>query len=321
MIIFLSGPDTFRSRQKLRELKEKFTKEVDASSINIQTIAGKTATLEAAENALVSAPFLSRKRMVIFDSISQSRLTEIQYGRIQELIRRQSAQDTIVIFWEGEAAGKKFSKHPFFSALAREKYSYAFDFLKEGALTAWIERRTKELGCAISQNTARTLSEILGNNLWRVNAELEKLSAYVKNGEITQSAVQLLVATEEEENIFLLTDAIGQKNKRAALLLIENFLKSGLDAQEILYRCLWQCKNLLLIKSFEEAKSAGVPPYLLSQKLGLHPYVVKKGISQAKNFTRQKLQELCQGILSIDEKIKTGVSSTPALIDLLILKS
>ena len=43
MIIFLFGADTFRSRQKLKEIKDKFLREVDSSGMNMQTLDGKTA--------------------------------------------------------------------------------------------------------------------------------------------------------------------------------------------------------------------------------------------------------------------------------------
>ena len=40
MIIFLYGPDTFRSRRKLKEIKDKFIDQVDKSALNVEALDG-----------------------------------------------------------------------------------------------------------------------------------------------------------------------------------------------------------------------------------------------------------------------------------------
>ena len=45
MIFFLFGPDTYRSRQKLQELKEKFIHDIDPSSNSLTMLDGEIADM------------------------------------------------------------------------------------------------------------------------------------------------------------------------------------------------------------------------------------------------------------------------------------
>ncbi|MBI3627096.1 hypothetical protein HY224_03555 [Candidatus Uhrbacteria bacterium] len=57
MIFFLHGADTYRSRQKLKEIKDKFRKDVDPSGLNITVLDGAKADLDILSRAFMSAPF------------------------------------------------------------------------------------------------------------------------------------------------------------------------------------------------------------------------------------------------------------------------
>jgi DNA polymerase-3 subunit delta len=118
-----------------------------------------------------------------------------------------------------------------------------------------------------------------------------------------------------------LTDALGQKNKKAAVKLIANQFKSGVAPTELLSKVIWQYKNLLLLKSFVEKNGPGYPSQRLSYQLGLHPFVVKKTIGQVKNYELHTLKKIYRQLLKIDHKIKTSQADPEVLFDLLIVES
>ncbi len=47
MIIFLYGPDTFRSRRLLREMKDKFIKDADQDGDSLDIVDGQSATISS----------------------------------------------------------------------------------------------------------------------------------------------------------------------------------------------------------------------------------------------------------------------------------
>ena len=73
MIIFLYGDDSFRSRQKLNELKDKYIREVDSKASSLIYIDGETASLEQVNEAVAAPSLFVRKRMVIIENILKNK--------------------------------------------------------------------------------------------------------------------------------------------------------------------------------------------------------------------------------------------------------
>lgn len=320
MIIFLHGPDTFRSRKKLAELKVKFKKDVDASGINLVSLDGMRASYAEIENAVLSVPFLARKRMVALEKILVSKKHEKNLEKILALVQKKSASDTIIIFWEEELDVKKLKKNPLGSALLKEKYIYFFKNLLGAELNVWIQKHARELGGTIDSSAAEGLAQNHSENPWMIHHELEKLISYKKGAAITLKDIREFSPQSFEENIFALTDALGHKKKKEAMMLVRNFLQLGTTLGEIVYRCLWQCKNLILVKSILD-KEGSLPSYSLAQKTGIHPFVVKKCLTQSLLFTLPGLKKMHTELLEIDAKIKTGQKTPEALLDLLFVES
>ena len=82
MIIFLYGEDSFRSRQKLNELKEKFLREIDPSGNSLTVLNGETADMSRISESIGAGSLIAKKRMVVIESIflnnSQSFLPQVR---------------------------------------------------------------------------------------------------------------------------------------------------------------------------------------------------------------------------------------------------
>lgn len=319
MLIFLYGPDTFRSREKLKSLKEKFIKEVDKSALNLETLDGKDIDINKFRQAVMSQPFLAKKRMVIIENLFAKSSKRLCHEILKTL--NEVKNDNIIIFWDEDVLVKKLSEscQVLFEKLSREKYSQKFDLLKEPLLRKWILSKIKKEKGQIETKAVNVLVDWVGNDLWQLNQEIDKLLAFCKNKPVTEGAVNLLTKSKLEENIFELTDALGQKNKARALKLISDQLDSGTPETVLLAKITWQFKNLLQIKSLAEKEL----PYTSSQiasELRLHPYVVKKSLGQARNFSLDELKKIYNQLLNIDFSIKTNQASAETLFNLLVSK-
>ena len=69
MIIFLYGEDTFRSRKKLKELKNRFLKEIDSSGYSLAVIDGEKTCLEEINSAVSALSLFTKKRMIVISDI------------------------------------------------------------------------------------------------------------------------------------------------------------------------------------------------------------------------------------------------------------
>ena len=329
MIILLYGPDTFRSRQKLKGLKNKFINEVDKQGLNLAVLDGAKLDTAEFENAIATPPFLAKKRMVVIeDLISKNKGQKIQ-KEILETLSKNNLDDTIIIFWESKIGETKTKKSKtsarrsnlLLQRLKTEKYVQEFKLLNPYETTRWVNEEIKKRKGKINSQAAAMLADFVGNDLWQLNSEIEKLLAYCNNKEIKVEDIQNLVKTKIDDDIFKLTDAVGQKNKKLALKLIADQFKNGLLPTELLSRLNWQFRNLLLVKSFAEQNGDGYPDNRLAYQTGLHPFVVKKTMAQARNHDLASLKKSYSQILAIEHKIKTSQVDPAVLFDLLIVES
>jgi DNA polymerase-3 subunit delta len=150
--------------------------------------------------------------------------------------------------------------------------------------------------------------------------EIKKLVTY-KNS-ITVADVKKIVTSEIETNIFNLVDALGQKNLKKALIEVKNMLKKGENEIYILSMIIYQMRNLILVKNIlvNNQQPTTNNQQLISRKLALHPFVVKKTLLQVKNFTLEKLKEIYQKLVDFDIAVKTGKIEPGNALNLLIIE-
>jgi DNA polymerase-3 subunit delta len=160
------------------------------------------------------------------------------------------------------------------------------------------------------------LINFVGKDLWQMSQEIRKLSAYKLKGIIQVKDVELLVVPKIETDIFKTIDAIAQKNKELALLLLHKHLAKGDAPLYLLSMINFQFRNLLVVKDFMENRCN---TYNNLRIPGMHPYVARKSSAQAQNFTFDKLKKIYYKLLAIDTKIKTGKVDARMALDMFVI--
>jgi DNA polymerase III delta subunit len=126
-----------------------------------------------------------------------------------------------------------------------------------------------------------------------------------------------LVEPEEKEvidkagrefNIFPLTDAIGERDKRKAWVVYEQALASGMVADEIFWRVMWGVKALLL-----SAKTAS------AEESGLNPFVYRKFKSCLKNWKLEELEKLSESLVVGYHDARRGKGEMETMIEKILL--
>jgi DNA polymerase-3 subunit delta len=127
--------------------------------------------------------------------------------------------------------------------------------------------------------------------------------------------VELLVRPKVETDIFKTIDAISERKKSRALMLLHQHLEKGDSPLYLLAMINFQFRNLLMIKDLIEKNT---PYYKIINKSKLHPFIVKKSYQQAQRFTLQQLKKIYQKIFQVDYQIKTGKIEPEVSLDMLI---
>lgn len=329
MIIVLYGADTFRSRRKLTQIKEKFVRDVDHSGINIETINATGATAEIIERALTTQPFLAAKRLVIIEDLLSNAKAHQLHHALLELITEQELNHVVLVFWDTELVapkkrgGKKTGEDAtaLYKKLTAERYAQRFDPLDSSGVCAFIAAEVKARGGSFETNAVRLLADIVGSDLWQADGEITKLIAYAQGKTVTTKDVEALVVTKLVDDIFGLTDALSTGNKGRALKLLSDQLAGGASATEVLSAITWQYRALTSVKSFVEVHGKSYPAERIARDVSLHPFVVKKALVATARYTLADLQKRYAYLIESDYKIKTGRATPEALLDLFVVKS
>ncbi|MBI5621622.1 DNA polymerase III subunit delta [Candidatus Falkowbacteria bacterium] len=316
MIFFLYGPDTYRSRQKLNELKAKFLADVDKSSLNLTVFEGKNLKPAEFRSAVSTPPFLARKRMVVItDLLGDNKNKDLPSEIIALLDNDKLLADVILIFWE---SGKVDRRTALFKRLDREKYVSEFALLSDSELKRWITTEIKKQNAKIEPAALERLLQLLGSDLWEVTTEVGKLAAYADGKTITVAEVNAFVKGKFDDNIFNFVDAISAKNQQRAYQLLSDQLDSGAHELYLLTMLIRQFRILLQVRSLLDEGAADAAT--VARELGLHPFVAKKSLVQVRHFSLDALTAIYQQLVATDLQIKTSRADARTLLDLLLIK-
>ena len=308
MIIFLYGPDTFRSSRKLKEIID-YYKKIHKSGLNLIFFSQDNLDFKKFKEALSSFSIFKEKKLIILKDIFSSPPFKEEFLKEKEKILQ--SKEIIVIYEKKEIS----AKDSLFLFLKKNSRAQEFKFLTPPKLKAWLKKEFEKYQTPISPSALSLFSQFVGNDLWRADNEIKKLVNFKKGRKIEEKDIYLLVRPEMETDIFKTIDFIASKNKKLALKLLHRHLEKGEHPLYLLSMIIFQFRNLLEIRDLLEK---GTPYWLLFRKSNLNNYVIKKSYQLAKKFSLSELKRIYRKIFEIDFNIKTGKLESETALDLLI---
>ncbi len=310
MFLFLYGKDTYRSRRKLNEIVESY-KKVHQSGLNFNFFDGQELIFADFQSHIHTTSMFQEKKLSVIKDVFSN--TDFKKAFLKQKKSFTQSED-IIIFYERD---KVSAADILFKFLKKEGKCQEFEPLAGPKLKEWIKKEGEEHQTKIETSAVEKLIEFVGNDLWRLSLEIGKLVSYrLREPLIKKEDVELLVAPEIEADIFKTVDALAARNKKEAIISIHKHLEKGDSPLYIISMIVFQFRNLLMVK--DKCKGADYLPNSASKELGIHPYVMKKTLWQAKKFSFEELKKIYKKIFKIDQQIKTGQISPEIALDLLI---
>jgi DNA polymerase-3 subunit delta len=294
---------------------------------NVTVLDGRKVTLAELRHAADAVPFMADKRLVVVEGL----LARLSSGRgksaddgepsgaAKELLADLLAylpgvpESTRLVFVEAKAIP---ASHPLFKLAVSQSGKTILAFETPKNAVAWIEQRAKKHGGAIDRKAAAKLAQLIGNDLRRLDSEIQKLITYVNAGRpIRGDDVDQLVSASIEANVFDLVDALGRRDGQRAMRELHRLLDLGENPLGLLAMITRQFRLLIQVKELQETS---VPAPEMPKRLGQHPFVVEKIGQQARNFSLEQLERIYSHLLDLDVGIKTGETSDVLALDLLV---
>jgi len=310
MVIFFYGEDSYRLKQKVRHLKEKFIS-ASLGDTNLAVLEGKTVAYNEIVRQILAMPFLARTRLVIIENLLSEGKKEIQ-EKIIDIIKKVPPS-TVLLFTET----RPDKRLALFKRLLKADKVQEFVLLDDGQLKRWVKKEVEARGGSIESDVINKLTEFVGNDLWRMSNEIDKLTSY--NLQLTTENIELLVKSQIQANIFDLIESVAAKNPQRAVKELYKLFDDGQAGIYILTMITYQYRNMLIIKDLM-GRIKNANRWVLAQKAGLHPFVVGKCLAACQKYSLKSLQSIYGQIANFDLAIKTGKIEPRVALELLVFE-
>lgn len=332
MFYIFHGEDEFGRAEQLSELKRVLA-EIDPAMADLNTtvLEGSRLTLSELRHVCDAIPFMADRRLVIVHGLLGRTIPSRRKKGAQEANAARDGElladlgeylpmmppTTRLVFVEARTLP---DSHPILKlAMAEQKkdqaYIKVFDLPEDKQLPGWIQRRARAKGGQIDSEAANLMAILVGRNTRLLDQEIEKLLLYAGDRSVLTDDVQKLVSRASETSVFDLVDSVGRRQTEHALRLLHRLLEDGAAP---LYLLTMLARQVRILIQVAELQDQGLNSQEMARRLKLHPFVVKKGLAQARNFDMAQLVVAHRRILDTDWSIKTGKVEDVLALDLLV---
>ena len=193
-----------------------------------------------------------------------------------------------------------------------EKNGVVFESKKlyDNQVGDWIKRVLSGKNYAIEPKAAAMLVEFLGNDLSKINNELEKLMIILPQGStITPKIIEDNIGISKDYNVFELRKALGERDELKAYKIADYFAKNPKDNPLVMTTGLvfGFFSQLLQYHGLKDRNPSNV-----AKMLKVNPYFVKDYDIALRNYPMKKVSAIVGALRDIDVKSKgVGANSIP----------
>lgn len=179
--------------------------------------------------------------------------------------------------------------------------------IKDNKLPAWVQEQVNHYGFKINPREASIIAENIGNDLSRIDNELQKLKIFLPaESEITSDIIEKHIGISKEYNVFELQNALGERNLQKADKITLNLCRNIKDNPvvkivAVLYPFFYKMLAYHLAADHSDATLTAIYG-------NTHPYVKKINVEYAHRYSLFELQKIMGLLREFDMKAK-GVNA------------
>lgn len=302
----------YGSEDYLKKLyKKKLTDAMIGSNndLNYSYFEGNSIDLNQLMAQAETMPFLSDRRLIVVENSGLFKMANDLGDYIKEM-----SLTTHIIFIEHDID----KRNRLYKVVKDLGTISEMNGLDQKNLVLWMVSILKKSNKKATQQTLEYLLEKSGSDMKDLENELEKLICYKLEDEIIETTdIDAICSTQVTGKIFQMIDAIGAKKQKEALQMYYDLLTLREKPMSILYLMMRHFNILFQVKDYI---ARSLPRAELSQKVGIPPFTVNKYMTQAKNFTVNRIRDAIETCNEVEEQVKTGKLGDQIGVELLIVE-
>lgn len=295
LVYLLHGEEAFYIDQVSDYIEEHLLDE-GAKAFNQVVLYGREADARSIIDEARQYPMMSHRRLIILKEAADMK----GINDLADYLKKPVPHSTLVICHKY----KKIDKRTAFGKAATGKDIINLETKKlyDNQLPSWVSSRARETGLKLDDKGAQLLAEFLGNDLSKINNELEKIKLNVGTKVATTDDIQNLVGISKEYNIFELQSALASKDHYKCWLIAHHMGENPKSNPiQMSVSSLYTYFTKVLISCQKSGASDGE----LQKELGLSsPFFLKEYRMAVRNFGEEKVRSILVKLMEIDLKSK-----------------
>jgi DNA polymerase III subunit delta len=187
------------------------------ASFNLSIFYGRDASWPDIINACRRYPMFADRQVVLLKEAQQMRDIE----KLESYVENPLPSTVFIVSYKN----KKVDGRTKFARLLKEKcVLISTKKIYDNQLPEWIQELVESKGLSISAKAVALLADHIGNDLTRIENEIEKISVNLgKRKSITEEDIEEFVGVSKEFNVFELQSALAKKDLAKAIRIIQYF--------------------------------------------------------------------------------------------------
>ena len=281
-VYWLEGEEEFFIDQVIHFAERKILSESEAS-FNLTVFYGRDTSWNDFINACRKYPMFSDKQVVILKEAQAMK----DIDKIENYIEKPLTSTLLFVAYKG----KKVDGRTRLAKLLKEKAALlTTKKMYDNELPGWTNDLIKSKGYSISNKALLLLNDHIGNDLSRLNNEVDKLVLNLHNRKtITEDDIEMFVGVSKDFNVFELQQAIATKDLYKAIRIIQYFEANPKAAPvqlifPSLYNFFSKVQMIYSVSSKDEKTVASA--------IGVHSFFVRDYLQTAMRFTSYEIEKV-----------------------------
>lgn len=293
------------------------------SDFNFHELYGEKIDIDYLADLIWTLPVMSDKRCILINDLSIESLNKSDLNKLNELILDIPESTVFIISLKTININLKKSLiwKSFINKVKKVGSVIEFNKLDERDLIKKLSLEAKYKNCKLNEENAKYLIRTSGSDLTILLNELEKLSVFKMNGEITKADIDKLAVKSLEASVFVLAKLIINKDMVKAHIQLNKLIENKQEPIAILsvlsltYIDIFRAK--LAIKNLKDISNL-VNSFPLDYKG--REFKLKNAIRDSYKFSYSQLAKSLNIFMETDIKLKSLQVDKKILMQVLITK-
>lgn len=309
-VILLYGDEDFLVDECIQAILSN-TLDEGTKGFNLDVVYGSKIDVKEVVALASAFPMMSERRVVVVKEFEKLATTDPAKELFSAYLQNPLASTCLALV----SLQPDFRKKPF-TDLKKRAELVECKSLYDNQVPDWVARRIQALGKSADPQACRVLQAYVGNSLRSLQNEIDKLFIFVgEKKEILDEDVIAVVGASKGYTVFELQNAIGRKDLKEALTILQAMLQAGQSPQMIIvmltrfFNQLWKLGEL---------KAKRSPDAEIAKEVGVHPFFLKQLVQFQSGFTSEHIENGYRALLEADTVLKSTSRDQRIVMDIMV---